>query len=79
MTWWLEPGSEGRPGRARARRDQILDSCHSIVTETDDQLVVRRWMTDKLAIWKKIETGPRGLWELIDDSGTADGTARNDR
>jgi|688.fasta_scaffold296105_2 hypothetical protein len=68
MTWWLEPGLEGRPGRARARRDQILDSSHSVVSETDERLVVRRWMTDKLAIWKKIETGPRGLWELIDDS-----------
>lgn len=73
MTLFVNDGCGfGSAGRARARRDQILESSHSVVSETDDTLIVRRWMTDEIAVWKKIESGPKGLWELRDDPGTGD-------
>lgn len=71
MTQFVNDGCGfGSAGRARARRDQILDSSHSVVTETDDTLVVRRWMSDEIQTWKRLGIGPKGLWELCDDPGT---------
>lgn len=70
MTQWLNDGCGfGSAGRAKARRDQILEMSHSVVTETDDTLVVRRWFSDEVWTWRRIENGPKGLWELLDDSG----------
>jgi hypothetical protein len=55
----------GTAGRARARRDQVIGMSHSVVRETDDELAVRRWVSDEVSVWRRLGTRKDDLWEMV--------------
>lgn len=55
----------GTAGRARARRDQVLAMSHSVVSDTGDELAVRRWFSDEVSVWRRIGTRKDDLFELL--------------
>ena len=54
----------GTAGRARARRDQVIGMSPSVVSDTGEELAVRRWFSDEVSIWKRLGTRKDDLFEL---------------
>ena len=54
----------GTVGRARARRDQVLGMSPTVVEDTEDRLVVRRWFSDEICVWARIGGLKSDLYEL---------------
>lgn len=55
----------GTAGRARARRDQVLAMSRSVVSDTGEELAVRRWFSDEVSVWRRVGTPKDGLYELL--------------
>lgn len=54
----------GTVGRARARRDQVLAMTPRVIEETDERIVVRRWFSDEVSVWRRVGTKKDDLFEL---------------
>ena len=55
----------GTAGRARARRDQVIGMSPTVVRDTGEELAVRRWFSDEVAVWKRVGAPKDGLYELL--------------
>ena len=55
----------GTAGRARARRDQVLGMSPSVVSDTGEELAVRRWFSDEVSVWRRLGAPKDGLYELL--------------
>lgn len=54
----------GTAGRARARRDQVLGMSPVVLEETDERIVVRRWFSDEVSVWRRVGAKKDDLFEL---------------
>lgn len=55
----------GTAGRARARRDQVLGMSPAVVSDTGEELAVRRWFSDEVSVWRRVGAPKDGLYELL--------------
>lgn len=55
----------GTPGRARARRDQVIGMSPVVLEDTEDRLVVRRWFSDEVCVWARVGGTKSDVFELL--------------
>ena len=66
-----EDTGEGRAGRARAARHHVLAMAHTVLEDTPERIVVRRWLCGTIATWRRIGQGREQMFELADESAPA--------
>ena len=54
----------GTPGRATARRDQVRGMSPVVLEDTPERIVVRRWFSDEVCVWRRIGGNKSDLYEL---------------
>jgi hypothetical protein len=54
----------GTPGRATARRDQVLAMTPRVLEDAPERIVVRRWFSDEVSVWRRIGGNKSDLYEL---------------
>lgn len=59
----------GVEGRARARRDQVLGMTPRVLEDTAERLVVRRWFSDEVSVWRRVGGAKSDLYELMPPEG----------
>lgn len=66
MTTW-DTGS-GTPGRARASKAQVIGMAHTVLEDSPERLVIRRWLCGSVATWRKVGTGRDAFYELTEET-----------